>query len=341
MKKLRVLALMLEDFVPPSSVEGMSDEEIAPFKTEFDVATILRELGHETRVLGVADDLGLVRQSIQGFKPDIVFNLLEEFRGIGAYVPYLLGYLELLGQAYTGCNARGLLLATNKDLSKKILRHHRIPVPDFAVFPRKRVVRRPKYLAFPLIVKSSTEHGSVGISHASIVHDDEKLKDRAAYIHEELGTDALAEEYIEGRELYVGILGNNRLDTLPIWEMHFHDLPEGSPRIATEKVKWDHRYQQKINVATAAAQDLPEGAEARILRICKRAYRALGQTGYARLDLRLAQDGKVLLLESNPNPQLAFGEDFAEAARHVGIEYAALIQRILNLGLRYHRLPRI
>lgn len=341
MKKLRVLALMLEDFVPPPSIEGLSDEEIAPFKTEFDVVSMLRERGHETRVLGVADDLGIVRQAIQTFKPHIVFNLLEEFRGVGSYVPYLLGYLELMGQAYTGCNPRGLLLATHKELAKKILRHHRIPVPDFVVIPRKRVVRRPAHLTFPLIVKSATEHGSVGIARASVVHDDEKLRDRTAYVHEELDTDAIAEEYIDGRELYVGIMGNTRLDTFPIWEMHFQDLPEGAPRIATEKVKWDHRYQEKINLVTAAAQNLPEGAAAKIVRICKRAYRALAQTGYARMDLRLADDGTVYLLESNPNPQLAYGEDFAEAAHHMGLEYEQLIQRILNLGLRYQEMPKV
>jgi len=341
MRKLRVLALMLEDFVPPPSIEGMSEDQLAPFKTEYDVVAMLRELGHDTCVLGVADDLGIVRETLQAIKPDIVFNLLEEFRGVGSYVPYLLGYLELMGVAYTGCNPQGLLLATHKGLSKKIFRHHRIPVPNFALFPKKRAVRRPRHLSYPLIVKSATEHGSVGIAQASVVRDEEKLRDRIAYLHEELHTDAIAEEYIEGRELYIGVLGNSRLQTLPVWEMHFHDLPEGSLPIATEKVKWDRRYQQKIKVKTAAAGDLPDGSARLIERICRRAYRAVGQTGYARMDLRLSNEGKAYLIESNPNPQLARGEDFAESAQHQSLKYDQLIQRILNLGLQYHRSPKV
>jgi len=334
MTKLRVLALVDEEFVPPDSIEGLTDKEIAPWKTEYDVVVTLKELGHDTRVLGVSNELAAIREAIQEHRPRIVFNLLEEFRGLGVFVPYLLGYLELIRQPYTGCNPTGMMLTHSKALSKKILKYHRIRVPEFVVFPRNRKVKRPGHLDFPLIVKSTTEHGSVGISQASIVNDDAKLEDRVQRIHDQLGTDAIAEQYIEGRELYVGVIGNHRLQTLPVWELLFSNLAEGAPRIATEKVKWDAGYQARSGVTTKAATDLANGVKERILRVCKRAYRILGQTGYARMDLRLTAAGEIYLLESNPNPQLAYGEDFAESAHSVGVTYEQLIERILQLGVR-------
>ena len=336
MKKLRVLAVMDEDLMPPDSIEGVSDKEMAPWKMEFDVIVTLRELGHETMPLGVGDNLSVIGDAIKRFKPDIVFNLLEEFRGHGTYVPYVLGYLELLGQAYTGCNPRGLVLADNKALSKKILRYHRIPVPDFAVFPRGRRVKRPSRLGFPLLVKAVAEHGSVGISQASVVHDDAKLAERVAFIHDQHQAEAMAEEYIHGRELYVGILGNHRVRTLPLWEMHFQNLAEGALPIATDKVKWDLRYQRERGIETQAADGIDDALVRHIIRLCRRAYRALNQSGYARMDLRLSDEGKVFLIESNPNPNISFGEDFAESAESGGIRYEQLIQRIVKLGLQYH-----
>ncbi len=336
MKKLRVLALMDKDLMPPDSIDGVSDKEMSPWKMEYDVLTTLRELGHEARPLGVGNQLGVIDEALKEFEPNVVFNLLEEFRGRGTYVPYVLGYLELIGRPYTGCNPRGLVLSDNKALTKKLLRYHRIPLPDFSVFPRGKVVRRPARLAFPLIVKAVAEHGSVGISQASVVNDDEKLKERVTFIHEQLQADAMAEEYIDGRELYVGVIGNHRLQTLPIWEMHFSNLANGALPIATDKVKWDLRYQQERGIRTAAAEGLPEELVRRIQKLSRRVYHILGQSGYARLDLRLTPDGKVHLLESNPNPNIAFGEDFAESAEAAGIHYNQLIQRILNLALHDH-----
>lgn len=336
MKRLRVTVLMLEDFVPPPSIEGLTEKEIAPWKTEYDVLTAVEALGHEAQALGVSDDLGAIRDGVRRQRPHIVFNLLEEFHGLGGYVPYVLGYFELNRQAYTGCNPYGLLMARNKALTKKLLKHHRVRTPDFAIFPIGRVVRPPKHFRFPAIVKSTTEQGSVGISQASIVANEEKLKERVGFVHEQLGTDAIVEEYIEGRELYLGVIGNRRVQSFPVWEMVFDGLPEGAPHIATEKIKWDLDYQVKRGIITRAAVDLPPGVAERIGRVCKRVYRILGQTGYARLDMRLTEDGKVYVLECNPNPQLSYGEDFAESAHAVGVSYEQLLHRIINLGLRYH-----
>ena len=244
MKKLRILVLMHESLVPPDSIEGLTDKEINPFKTEYDVVVTLKEMGHEVQPLGVASDLGVLRRSILAFKPHITFNLLEEFHGVAVYDQHVVSYLELMKETYTGCNPRGLMLAHDKALSKQILAYHRIPVPDFAVFPMGRKVRRPRKLTFPLLVKSLTEEGSVGIAQASLVHDDGQLAERTEFVHRQLRTDAIAEQFIEGRELYVGVLGNERLQTLPVWELVFTKMPDDVPFIATSKVKWDLEYQK-------------------------------------------------------------------------------------------------
>jgi D-alanine-D-alanine ligase len=334
-RRQRIVVLMHEDLVPPDSIEGLTDAEVAPFKTEFDVVVTLREMGHEVLPLGVSDDLGVIRRAIEHFKPHTCFNLLEEFHSLSVYDAHVVSYLELMRQPYTGCNPHGLMLAHNKALSKMICRYHRIPVPRFAVFPISRKVRKPSKLAYPLLVKSLTEEGSVGISQASVVYDDEHLTERVEFIHRTVGTDAIAEQYIEGRELYVGVLGNDRLQVLPIWEMIFPKLRDDAPKIATDKVKWDMRYQKKIGLDTQMAKGLDEEMKLHIQRLCKRIYRSLGLSGYARMDLRLTPEGRAYLIEANPNPNLSYGEDFAESAEIVGYEYDQLLHKLINLGLRY------
>jgi D-alanine-D-alanine ligase len=198
-----------------------------------------------------------------------------------------------------------------------------------------RSVRRPKRLRFPLIVKSLTKEASIGISQASVVESDEKLRERVRFIHESIGTDAIVEHYIDGRELYVGIIGNQRLEVFPVWEMFFTKMPEDARRIATDRVKWSRAYQKKRGIRTGPAKDLPNGLSQQMQRLAKRVYRTLNMSGYARMDIRLTPEGKMYVLEANPNPQLAYGEDFAESAEMAGIEYGELLQRILNLGLRW------
>jgi D-alanine-D-alanine ligase len=333
--KLRVLVLVRAGHVPPLSLEGVTDKELDAWKAEFDVCETLRNLGHEVLPLGVYDDLSPLRDALLEFEPDITFMLLEEFHGVVTYDFAVISYLELMQQPYTGCNPRGLLLSKDKALSKKILTYHRIPTPRFAVFPLDRIVHRPKKLAFPLFVKSVTEDASYGISQASIVHNDEQLNERVAFVHEHARDDAIVEQYIEGREIYVGVLGNQRLQVFPPWEMDFGKLPADTARIATSRVKWNRKYQEKHGITTRQASDLDEELVERIKKICKRIYRALHLSGYARMDLRVTPSGEIYVLEANPNPNIEYGEDFAESAEQAGIEYEALLQRILNLGLRY------
>lgn len=335
MKKLRIAVLVHSSLVPPDNAEELSEKEMAEFKCEFDVIATLKEMGHQVKLIGLYDDLGPLREAIVDWKPDISFILLEEFHGVATYDQAIVAYLELMRQPYTGCNPRGLMLSRDKALAKKILTHARILTPKFVDYAKGHSIKRPKHLKYPLIVKSVDEDASLGISQSSIVNTDAELIERVKFVHEKVGTDAIAEQFIEGRELYVGVLGNERLKTFPIWEMVFKNLPEGTARIATRKVKWDEEYQKKVGITTEAAQDLPEGLPARIASICKRVYRSLNMSGFGRIDLRLSEDNRVYVLEANANPNLSYGEDFAESAEHCGITYEDLLTRILTLGLKY------
>jgi D-alanine-D-alanine ligase len=335
MKKLRVLVLMHDYQVPPEDATT-NDAEQAPWKTEFDVLRTVRdELEHDVHVLGVKDDLAGIRQAKDEFQPHIAFNLLEAFHEVGTFDQNVVSYLELLRLSYTGCNPRGMLLARDKALSKKLLQYHRIPVPEFVMVARGRKPRLTKRLTFPFIVKSLTQEASIGISQASVVEDEAHLRERVQFIHDSIATDAIVEQYVEGRELYCGIIGNQRVQVLPVWEMTFAKMPDDQHRIATERVKWSPKYQAKMGIDTDEAKDLPAGMAERVQHISRRVYKVLELSGYGRIDLRLDATGQVHVLEANPNPQIARVEDFAESAKRAGLTYPALLQRILTIGMRW------
>ena len=336
-RKLRVMMLCHEDLVPPDSRDGYDPDAIYDWQAEYDVVHAIRTLGHDVQVVGVSDDVLPIRQCVAGFEPDVVFNQLVELRDVGAFAVHVVSYLELLGVPYTGCNPQGLTLARDKALSKKILRYHRIPTPAFLVFPAGRSVRIPRRVPYPMIVKSLDEDASRGVSQASIVKNEAELAERIDFVHRNVGTAAIAEQYVEGRELTIGVLGNDRLKTFPVWEMSFAALPDGTRPIATERVKWDRAYQKKLGVEIGPA-DLPDELSARIGRVARRSYRALALSGYARLDLRLSADGRVHVIEANPNPDLTDDEDYARGA---GLAYPRLIQRIMQLGIAYEAPGRI
>src|ERR1700751_155872 len=334
MRHLRVLVLMHPDCVPPDSTDGYTAKQINEWKTEFDVVSTLRAAGHDVRPLGVQEEIKPVRDEIENFKPNVVYTLLVEFHYASAYDQHIASYLELMKIPYTGCNPRGLILARGKDLSKTLVHHRRIAVPAFAVFPIRRKVKRPPRLALPLIVKSLSEDGSFGISQASIVDTDEKLAERVAFVHEKIKTAAIAEQYIEGRELYVGVLGNNRLRVLPVWELKFGSLGgQGSRQIATQKAKHNLEYQERVGIEDGPAKGLAPEVSARIQRTAKRIYRTLGLDGYARIDFRLSADGIPYFIEANPNPEIAKSQELALADRHDGLDYRELLHRIFTLGL--------
>lgn len=336
MAKLKIIVLMHTSLIPP---EEFTEEELmsADWKTEYDVMQTLTELGHEVKALGLIGNLEVLRAALYDFKPNIVFNLLEEFDGKPTFDQHIVSYLELKKQAYTGCNPRGLTLARDKALSKKVLSYHRIPVPKFMVFPKNQKVKLKKHLDFPLIVKSTTEEASTGISQASVVHNLEALNERVKFIHETVETDAIVEQYIEGRELYIGVMGNKRLTTFPIWELEFSNLPKGTKKFATEKVKWDDKYREKYGIRSIRAANLTDHERNELHRLTKKVYKLLGLNGYARLDFRFDKKGKAYFLEANPNPGIQYGDEFPESAEAAGLSYKELMAKIVSLGISWNQ----
>jgi D-alanine-D-alanine ligase len=334
-KKQRILLMVHKSFVPPDDIGSMTEQQIDEFRTEYDVLQTLKRLRAEVRVVGVGDQLTGLRETIDEWRPDLVFNLLDEFSGIVSYDHYVVAYLELIRQRYTGCNPRGMMLSRDKVLTKRVLATHRVSTPAFRLFPFGQKFREPRRLEFPLFVKSATEDASLGIAQASLVDDMKGLRERVAFIHEQVQTDALVEEFVDGREIYVGVLGNSRLTALPPWEMDFGALSRAETRIATRKVKWDRKYQAKHGIRTGKAQDLGDEQLELLSRLAKRTYRALYMSGFARMDFRLRQDGRIFLIEANANPNLSKGEDLADSAKAVGMSYTALIRRIVQLGIGY------
>jgi D-alanine-D-alanine ligase len=337
-RRLRVLLLTDENLVPEAPRYQLKGRDGELSKTEYDVLEALRTLGHEVTCAGVGGDLAVIRRAIVSDRPHIAFNLVEQFDGLPFFDQHVVSYLEIRKQKYTGCNPRGLMLARDKALAKKILAYHRLPTARFAVFkPRKKIALPPR-LQFPLFVKSLTDEGSEGISQASLVHDRDKLMQRIAFVHERTGSPALVEEFIEGREIYVGVFGNELLTALPPWELTMRNRSKDAPIIATDKAKWDPAYQRKIGLSSDPAE-LDAALARDIVRTSKRIYRLLGLSGYARLDYRLTEQRRLYLLEANPNPQIARNEDFADSAAHAGMAYEELLHKLVTLGLSYEPRP--
>jgi D-alanine-D-alanine ligase len=243
-------------------------------------------------------------------------------------------------------------LCKDKGISKNIVGYHGIRVPNFVVVPRGQRIParlklavipsgveepRNKHLRFPILVKPVRDEASYGISQASFVQNEEQLRDRIAFIHEKRNTDAIAEEYIEGRELYVSVMGNTRLTVFPIRELVFREVPPNEPKIATFKAKWDDEYRKRWGLLNHFAEDLDPALVREIEDTCKRIYRLLTIDGYARIDLRLTPDNKIYFIEANPNPHLAADEDFALSATKPGLPYTWLIERIVRLGMNTER----
>ena len=325
--------LVLFDSAGPTPLDHVYTEELKTphWKTEAHIIEALRELGHPVEMLGLHDDTDLLRQKLETFQPDMIFNMVEQFGNLSSAEHKITSFLELQGIPFTGCSAVGITLCKNKSIAKKILSYHRVHVPDFVVLPPKRRIKRPKRLEFPILIKPLKEEASYGIAQASFVENDADFTERVKFIHEKFAQPAIAEEYIVGRELYVGVLGNHRLQAFPPREMIFKQVPEDEPRFATFKVKWDEAYRERWGIQNEFAVLDPDLAR-RIEKLCKRIYHLLLIDGYARLDLRLTPQNEIVFIEANPNPMLAKDEDFALAAEKAGLPYPKLIQRILQVG---------
>lgn len=333
-KRLRVLVLFDLRTPPPKDFDFGEELKTEEKQTEADVIAALDRLGHRVRILGVYDDPGMIVDEIKANPPDVVFNLAEEFNSRSAFERNVVALLQMLGVRYTGTGPTGLTLCKNKGMAKEILAYHRIDSPAFAIFPPGSAIRRPKRLHFPLFVKPLKNEASYGISQGSFVKDDPAFEERIRFIHESMKQEAMAEEYIEGREFYVSLIGNRRLEVLPIREILFTKMPDDRPHFSTFKAKWDEAYRQRWGIQNTFAENLPEGAAERITKACKKVYHALHIQGYGRIDLRLTPDQRIMILEANPNPCLASDDEFAQSAMKAGMAYDPLIQRILRLALQ-------
>ena len=333
-KKLKILALF--DAIAPTTLDQDLSAELKTddWKTEANVLAALAELGHTVEHLAIFDDLNLLRQKLDSFAPDLIFNLADQFKNNRAFDQNIVSFLEMHGVPFTGCGSTGLTLCKHKGIAKKILSYHRIRTPEFTVIPRGKRPARPKRLRFPILVKPLKEEASLGISQASFVETDEQFKERVQFIHEKTDNDAIAEEYIAGRELYVSVLGNHRLDVLPIRELVFKEVPPDEPKIATFKAKWDEEYRKRWGLQNQFADGLDPAVARDIAQTCKRIYRLLTIDGYARVDLRVTPANEIYFIEANPNPILAADEDFAQSALKSGLNYPQLIERIIRTGLK-------
>jgi D-alanine-D-alanine ligase len=336
MKKLKVLALF--DAIAPTTLDQDLRKELRTedWSSEADVLKALRTLGHQAEYLALFDDLDLLRQKVRDYKPDIIFNLCDQFRNNRAFDQNIAAYLELCGVPFTGCGATGLTLAKHKDISKQILFYHGLRVPRFVTVPRGDRIKRPRQLDFPLVVKPLNEEASLGISQSSFVETDGQFRNRVKFLRDKYALDVIAEEYIPGREVYVSLLGDSRVRVFPIREILFEEVPEGEPRIASYRAKWDYDYRWKWGIDNQFARLKPT-LKRKIERFGRTVFRLLNLSGYARLDLRITSEEDIVFLEANPNPILARHEDFARAAVKSGLKYHELIQAILQIGLETPR----
>jgi D-alanine-D-alanine ligase len=300
------------------------------------VARTLRRLGHRVSILGVHGDVKRIVSGLSRRKPDLVFNMMEMFAdNIFGDIP-ITGLLDLLGVRYTGSGPGELYLSQDKALSKKLLSYEDILYPRFAVFNKDSEIETGGNLRMPLFVKPLRSDASLGVSGKSLVHDTLQLMKQVASIRTELNDSAIAEEFIEGREFLVGVLGNSPPRALPPIEVDFGGLPEGVPKVLDSKAKWEERSVEYKGTKTVVAT-LPDELRARLQKVAVDAYRAVRVRDYGRVDLRLTDTGEIYVLEANASCYLERGSEFAMAAVAGGLDYPRLIERIVNLAMeRYN-----
>lgn len=330
---MKVMLLVHKKLIPPPGPQPKRKVQAARWRTEYDVREALRRLGHEVDVVGLDSSLKPFANFLAKKTPDIVFNLLEEFAGEAIFDHSIVSFLELMNLRYTGCNSRGLAMCRDKATAKKIVTYHGIATPAFFVVSRRqRAVQVPRGIRFPLIVKYLTEEASFGIEKENVVHNLKDLRAQVARMLEQFEGDLLVEEYIEGREIYLGAIGNNLLEVLPARELHFGRLPAKSPKIASRRVKWNPSFRKRYGIHTRTMTTKDQALIKRLRQAAQQICQALRVNGYCRIDFRIDKRGQIYFIEANPNPQICLAEDFADAAQAAGWEYDELIERIVDLG---------
>jgi D-alanine-D-alanine ligase len=301
------------------------------------VAAALRANKHKVLILPVHRDIKKMITALRRQQPELVFNLLEELDGVPDGNLGICGVLDLLRLPYTGCGPGEYYLGQDKALAKKLLAFEEIQFPRFAVFDQAKGLETGGNLRMPLFVKPVAQDASIGIGEKSLVTDSNELMKRVLAIHKECGDAALAEEYIEGRELYVGVLGNNsEAVALPPIEVDFSGLPDGSPRVYSSKAKWDKKSKEYQGTKAMLAQ-LPDELRARLQKVSLDAYRALRVRDYGRVDLRLAETGEIYVLEVNASCYLERKDEYTMAAEASGLSYEQLIETIVQAAKARHK----
>lgn len=315
------------------------EHPVDPVLDQLDEA--IRANGHETRRVMVDDTVEPLVAALKHDPPELVFNIAESFAGKSALESNVAALLNLLKLRYTGSSPAGLIVAGDKTLTKKVLSFHGILTAKFATVFRGNVDWAGD-INFPLILKPPQEDASLGITQKSIVNDVKELLETISSIQTEYESPVLVEEFIDGREFYVGVLGNSNVQALPIIELDFSKFPKGLPKIASWSAKWGEDGEGKgaefAGTESVFPTDLPEDLAERIKKVAIDAFQALRLRDYARVDLRVTDSGKIYVIEVNPNCYLEQKSEFATAAQKEGIEYPALINRIIELAsARYSR----
>jgi D-alanine-D-alanine ligase len=331
-RSLDILVLVDVLIDPPEGQDYSELLRTEEWKNEAHILKALRALGHRPRIFGVRDDvLPLVRELTER-KPDLVFNLCEGFGGDRRFEPHLVDLLELLGVRYTGAGPTALRVCKDKGMAKKILAFHHIRVPRFVTSRRVQPISSLPGFSYPAFIKPLDLEASEGIAQGSLADTERDALERVRFLHDKHEADAIVEEYVEGRELYVGVLGNERLTVFPPRELFFRKVPEGEPKFATFKAKWDDAYRKRWGIDTGPAAAIERPVMRQLTEVCKKVYRYFQLRGYARIDLRLTPRGEVVFLEANPNPTIAADEDFALSAKAGGLSFDELVARIVTLG---------
>jgi D-alanine-D-alanine ligase len=323
--------LVDDDESVPTSDKTPVVRTLSKKEVEEEVADVLVKLGHEP----VMYELDGTQKSLLGLGRldcDLIFNLAESFNDDDTADFKIAAFLDLLGKKYTGTGAHGLMLAQDKAIAKKIFAFHGIHTPVFAKSFRGRLDFSHD-LQFPVIVKPAREDGSIGIEFSAVVSSIRELMERMDWLHAHFDSPVLIEEYIEGREMYVGIIGNDKPEALPVIELDLSKLPDGTPRIAAAEVKWGKGTAAYRDTKSAVATDLPEDVVLALHQTAIAAYQALELRDYGRVDMRLQPDGRVQVIEVNPNPWLSSRAEFAMAARKAGRTYTQLVEEIMELAL--------
>ena len=300
------------------------------------IAKVLRQARHTVSILAVQDDVIALVQGLRRRKPDLVFNLLESFGDIPRADVAVAGILDALQVRYTGGGPGELYIRQDKGLAKKILAFDKILTPDFAVFFRDADLETGGNLRPPFFVKPLQNDASIGITKDSLVRDSVALMRQVKMIHTKLNDSALAEEFVEGREFYVGVIGNREPLVFPPIEMDFSGLADDAPKILDSKAKWDQNSAEYKGTKSVVA-DIPDELKAKLQKVSLEAYRALKVRDYGRVDLRLTGTGEIFVIEVNANCYLEERSEFAMAAAAHGLEYPTLITRIIELALERYQ----